>query len=221
MDTPRYAEDRCALRWPLLVWGLYAPGALMLAAIVLGATVSPYWFIAVPVVPAFAPFLIGIGMLYRNWPTGIRIDDTGVHIGAVHSARAARRTPTVTHQNWGRFGCPWSGIGTLTVVTEPSELKRIRTSPQYLTLSNRWAKPRTATRCMLGVLTAPFMRAALLIEVDPEQASVPETRAASFFPNTIGRPFRTRLEPQVASVWVVPTRHPDRLRQAISQLTAR
>jgi hypothetical protein len=215
-----YAEDHCALRWPLLVWGLVAPAALMLATVVFGLTISPYWFIAVPFVLAFAPFLISIGLLYRNWPTGIRIDGTGIRIGAVRSARAARRTPTLTHQNWGLFICPWSGIGTLTVVTEPAQLRRIRTAPQFHTLSNRWGKPRTMTQCMLGVLSPPFMHAALLVEVDPAQASVPTTRASVFFPNRIGRPLTTRLEPRVGTVWVVPTRHPDRLRRAVDQLEA-
>lgn len=216
-EAPGYAEDRAALRWPLLLWGLVAPGALMLGAVVFGFAVSPYWFIAVVVVPGLVPFLVGIGLLYRNWPTGIRMDAGGVRIGAVRSARAARRTPTVTHQNWGQFSCPWSGVGALRVVTEPAELRRIRTAPQFFTLSNRWGKPRTATRCMLGVLTAPFMRAALLVEVDPAQVSVPATRAAAFFPNRIGGPVRTRLEPQVSAVWVVPTRHPRRLGRAVEE----
>jgi len=208
----RYAEDRCALRWPLVGWGLVAPAALVFGAAVLGVVVSPYWFIAVPVVPLFAPFLIGVALLYRNWPTAIRLDDAGVHIGAL---RSARRTPTVTHQNWGLFSCPWSGVGALTVVTDPAELRRIRTAPEYWTLSNRWGKPQAMTRCMLGVLTAPFMRAALLVEVDPAQARVPETRAATFFPNRGDRPLRTTVTPVPGTVWVAPTRHPDRLRRAL------
>jgi hypothetical protein len=216
--TVGYSEDHSALRWPLLGWGMVAPVALVVIAIVLGFTTSPYWFIAVPCVPGFAPFLIGISLLYRNWPTGIRVDGDGVRIGAVRSARAARRSPTVTHQNWGLFSCPWSGVGTLTVVTDPAQLRRIRTAPQYFTLSNRWGKSRTATRCMLGVLTAPFMRGALLVDVDPAQVTVPATRAARFFPNQVGRPLATRLEPQVSTVWVVPTRHPDRLRRVVDEL---
>jgi hypothetical protein len=71
---------------------------------------------------------------------------------------------------------------------------------------------------MLGVLSAPFMRAALLVDVDPTQARFPSARAAVFFPNRLGRPVATRLVPQESPTWVVPTRQPDRLRAAIGRL---
>lgn len=214
-----YAEDHCALRWPLLAWGLYTPVALMIVALVLAITVSAEWVIAIVFVPVFPPFLISIGLLYRNWPTAIRIDEYGVRIGAVASNRAAARRPTVTHQNRGVFACPWSGVSGLTVATEPKRIRELRESPEFYTLSNRWGKPREMATCMLGVLTAPFMRAALLIDINPFEVTVPATRSASFFPNAVGRPFRITLAGQLGVTWLVPTRHPDRLRQVIVNLS--
>jgi hypothetical protein len=88
-----YSEDRCALRWPLVGLGLAAPVAAAVMCVIFAATISPLWLIPVPFVPLFGPFLIYGGLLYRNWPTGIRIDEQGIRIGAVRSAQAARRTP--------------------------------------------------------------------------------------------------------------------------------
>jgi hypothetical protein len=213
-----YAEDHCALRWPLLAWGLYVPAALVAGAFALALTVSAEWLIAIAFIPGFA--LIPIGLLYRNWPTAIRIDEYGIRIGAVGSRRADGRRPRVTHQNWGLFSCPWSGVSGLSVVTEPTRIRELRTSAEFYTLSNRWGRPSGMTGCMLGVLTAPFMRSALLIEINPFQATVPETRPASFFPNALGRPFRTKLPGQHGATWLVPTRHPERLREAVINLNA-
>jgi hypothetical protein len=64
--------------------------------------------------------LISIGLLYRSWPTGIRIDDSGISIGAVRSAKASSREPTVSHQSRGLFTCPWPAVLELHVVTRAS-----------------------------------------------------------------------------------------------------
>lgn len=137
-----------------------------------------------------AAALIGCGLLYRNWPTGIRIGEAGVSIGAVGSRRAAARRPTVTHQNWGLFTCAWPSIRYVMVVTDPARIREIKKSPPYWTLSNRWGKPREMTRCMAGVLTAPFMKAALVVGVGYEEAGVvsPDLGPALFFANFIGAP---------------------------------
>jgi hypothetical protein len=201
-----------------LAIGLAIPSVLIAAFIGLGIVVAPEWFIGAPLVPLFTPFLIATGLLYRNWPTGIRIDEHGVRIGAVRPDHAQKRIPTVTHQNWGVFACPWSAVRTLTVVTDPRQLHELRTSPRFYTLSNRWGKPRAMTTCMLGVLTAPFMKAALVIELDAEMAAVPSLRSTLFFPNKPGRPLYTRLQPEISSVWVVPTRHADALQKAIESV---
>jgi hypothetical protein len=214
-----YTEDRSALRWPVIFWGLGLPLLLMLVTALLGVTVDAQWFILTVAVPLF--FMIPISLLYRNWRTGIRIDAEGIRTGAVRGGHPNERRYTVTHQTFAVFSCPWPGIDKLTVVTDPVEIRRIRRSPDYLTLSNRWAKPRGAGQCMLGVLTAPFMRSALLIEVDPFQTNVPDFRSATFFPNKLDQPLTTRLRPSAGTVWVVPTRHPDRLRRALTAAQGR
>lgn len=224
MTPMAYAEDGCARRWPLLLWGLWLPAALEIVAVLLGALVHPYWFIAVPLIPLLAPFLIYGSLLYRNWPTGIRIDGDGLRIGAVASARAARRTRplSIARQNWGVFSAPWDTVATMRVVTDPDELRRLRTDARYFTLSNHWGKPRglNTNRCRLGALTAPFMRAALVVELDPTGANVPATRAARFYPNQIGRPFQTRIQADAGPVWIAPTRNPSALANAVKQFPA-
>jgi len=189
--------------------------ALIAAFTGLAIFVNPQWFVAVAFTPCFAPILIGISLLYRNWPTGVRIDAAGVSIGAVGSKRAATRRLTVTHQNRGLFSCAWPQVRYVEVVTSPARIREISTSPQYWTLSNHWGKPREITRCMAGVLTAPFMKAALVIRVGTDEAGVvsPELRPARLFSNYISSPrFSTRLAVDPSLEWVVPTRHPDELR---------
>jgi hypothetical protein len=211
----RYAEDRSAMRWPLTAAGVLP--VLLVAAFVVGvaARVAPLWGIAAP---AFVLCLMFWGALaYRNWPTGIRITGDELRVGAVRSARAVRRRPTVTHQNWGLFTVPLVGVRHMTVETDPAVIRRLKKSPDYFTLSNRLGKSRTVTGCKLGVLTAPFMRSALVVELDSGWARFPATRRAVFFPNEIGRPLRTFLTPEESLTWVVPTRHPERLREAVAQ----
>ena len=69
------------------------------------------------------------------------------------------------------------------------------------------------TRCMAGVLTAPFMKAALVIDVGYAGVAGPELRSTLFFANWIRTPkFAERLRATPSPVWVVPTRNPDVLR---------
>ena len=67
----------------------------------------------------------------------------------------------------------------------------------------------------MGVLSAPFMKAALVIGVQYEEAGVvsPALGSARFFANYISEPrFFMRLTADPALEWVAPTRHPDELR---------
>jgi hypothetical protein len=107
------------------------------------------------------------------------------------------------------------------VVTDPARIREIKKSPQYWTLSNRWGKPREMTRCMAGVLTAPFMKAALVIGVGHEEVGMvsPEPGSALFFANCIAEPrFSKRLTADPALEWVAPTRHPDELRTFLATI---
>ena len=155
--------------------------------------------------------LICDGVLYRNWPTSIRIDESGIAIGDVRSARAAGREPTVNHQSWGLYACPWPAVLDVRIVTSQDELRRMKDSPQYYTLTNRWSNKKGMRRCNIGVLTSPFMRAALVIEVNPFKVSASEARPARFFTNFKDGHFSHLVHPQPSPTWIVPTRHPEAL----------
>ena len=197
-----YEERRSASGWRLVSVAGVGPVVALAAAIALTTIAAPWSLL---IAAAFLYTLFAFPFLYRNWPTGIRLDDSGVHIGST------KRKVRVTHQNRGAFECPWRGATDIRVVTDPAELKRIRTSRDLFTLSNHWGKSREVTRCMLGVLTAPLMRAALVVELYPGDATFPETKPAWFFPNQIGRPFRVKLPGYPSATWIAPTRRPQDL----------
>jgi hypothetical protein len=197
-----YAEKRAALGGRLVVVAGIGP-VLVLVIAVLVTVVTPVGTLLISAAVLYMIF--AFPLLARNWPTEIRLDDQGVHIGG------DRNRTRVARQNQGNFECPWRGVTDIRVVTDPRELKRIRTSRELFTLSNRWGKPHDVTKCMLGVLTAPLMRAALVIEIYPGDATFPETEPAWFFPNQLGRAFRVKLDGCPSATWIAPTRRPDEL----------
>ncbi len=209
-----YREARSALNWPLLSCGLLGPAAGVAICVILGITVSPQWFPWILFV-LFGLFLVPISLLYRNWPTGIRIDESGISIGAVRSAQAGSRRPTVNHQSWGLYTCPWPAVQGVRIVTDPDDLRRLKTSPSYYTLTNRWGGKAGMTHCNTGVLTSPFMRAALVIEVNPFAVTASQIRPARFYSNFKDGSFSHLIHPQPSPTWIVPTRHPDALRAAL------
>jgi hypothetical protein len=166
----------------------------------------------------FVPIMIASGLLYRNWPTGVLIDESGISIGAVRSARAAARRPTVNHQSWGLYTCPWSAVQGVRLVTGRNELRQMSNLPQYHTLTNRWSNKRGMRHCNIGVLASPFMRAALIIEVNPAAVTAAEIRPARFYTNYKDGQFSHLVQPRLSPTWVVPTRHPEALRAALQTI---
>jgi hypothetical protein len=215
----RYREAHSALNRPLLGWYLLAPALVEAVLLAAGVAASQPWFF-VFMGWVFVPVLIAVTLVYRNWPTGIRLDETAVSIGAVGSARAARRTPTVNHQSRGLFTCPWPAVQGLHVVTDRAELRRMKNAPRYYTFTNRWTAKRGMSHCNIGVLASPFMRAALVIEIDPAAATASEIRPARFYDNYLHGYFSRLTQPRLSPVWVAPTRHPEALRKAISVVPA-
>lgn len=214
-DTrPAYLETRSALNGRLLTSCLLVPGAIEIACLTLGVTLDQPWFFVIAG-SMLVPIMICSGLLYRNWPTGISIDQSAITIGAVRSARAARRRPTVNHQSWGRYTCPWPAVLAVRIVTDRAELRRMMNSPQYHTLTNRWSNKRGERRCNIGVLAPPFMRAALVIEVDRPAVTASTIRPARFYTNYKDGQFSHRVDPQLSPTWVVPTRHPEALAAAL------
>ncbi len=205
-----------ARRWPLMVAGLFGPLGAVGVCVVLGVVADPLWFIGVLFVPMFLPVLVYSSLLCRNWPTGIRIDGSGITIGAVRSRAGGRRAPTVAFQAWGVHSCPWAGVRAVRLVTEPGELGRLKASPLYATLNNRWGGRKGMTHSMLGVLTPPFMRAALVIDVDPAMTDSPRIRPSRYYSNGKNGRMSVQLRPGRGATWIVPTRHPDRLGEVIA-----
>ncbi len=183
MNTARqaYLEKHSALNGALLAYGMW-PFAAEAACLVAGVTArQPWFFVIMGGLLLFV--MISAGLLYRNWPAGIRIDESGVAIGAVRSAEAASRRPTVSHQSWGLFTCPWPTALDVRVVTDRDELRQMQKSPRYYTLTNRWSSKLGVERCNTGVLMSPFIRAALVIEVNPFKVTASEIRPARYFSN--------------------------------------
>lgn len=214
-DTrPSYLESRSALNGRLLTSCLLVPAVIEIACLTLGLILDQPWFFVI-MGSMLVPIMICAGLLYRNWPTGMRIDESGITIGAVRSARAARRKPTVNHQSWGLYTCPWPAVVGVRIVTDRAELQLMMNMPQYHTLTNRWSNKRGMRRCNIGVLAPPFMRAALVIEVNPSAVTASATRPARFYTNYKDGQFSHLVHPQLSPTWIVPTRHPDALNTAL------
>ncbi len=220
MNSPRsahsaaYLEAHSALNWPLLACGLLVPAAAEIACLVLGVVLRQPWFFVI-MGWLVVPIMIWTSLLYRNWPTGIRFDRSAISIGAIGSARAAHRTPTVNHQSWVPFTCPWPAVAGVRVVTGRTELRRMKNTPRYRTLTNRWGRKRGMDHCNLGVLASPFMRAALVIDIDPLAVTVPRVRPARFYTNFTDGQYSHLVRPRLSPTWVVPTRHPEALSRAL------
>jgi len=217
--SPDYREVHSAWTWPLLAAGLFGPATGVAILILLGALVNPDWFIPIFVL-IFGVFLIPITLMYRNWPTGIRVDESAISIGAIGSARAPRRTPTVNHQSWGLFTCPWSAVEETRIVTDPAELRQMKDSPRFYTFTNRWGGKFEMNHCNTGVLASPFMRAALVIEVNPFAVTTSQVRPARFYSNFKNGRFSRLIPAQPSPTWVVPTRHPEALGRALQTIPA-
>jgi hypothetical protein len=214
-DTrPPYLEAHSALNARLLTSCLLAPAVIEIACLILGVTLDQPWFFVI-IGSMLVPIMICAALLYRNWPTGIRVDESGITIGAVRSARAARRSPTVNRQSWGLYTCPWPAVLGVRIVTDRDELRRMMSLPRYHTLTNRWSNKRGMRRCNIGVLAPPFMRAALVIDVDPSAVAASEIRPARFYTNYKDGQFSHRVDPLLSPTWVVPTRHPEELNAAL------
>jgi hypothetical protein len=213
----RYLEAHSALNGALLAYGLLPPVAAI-GCLILGVTTSQSWLFDLLGV-LLGLTLISVSLLYRNWPTGIRVDETGITIGAVRSARAARRRPTVNHQSWGRYTCPWPAVLGVRMVTDRDELRQMKNSSRFLTLTNRWGRKAGMEHCNIGVLASPCMRAALVIEVNPFAVTASDIRPARFYTNFKDGQFSHLVRPQLSPTWVVPTCHPEILSKALQAVS--
>ena len=210
-----YLEPHSALNRPLLAYGLVAPVVAEITCLILGVATSQPWFFVI-MGWLLAPVMIWTSLLYRNWPTGIRLDAAAISIGAIGSARAAGRRPTVNHQSRALFTCPWPAVEGVRIVTDRAELRQMKNTPRYYTFNNRWGGKTGMSHCNIGVLASPFMRAALILDVDPLAVSAPRIRPARYYNNFKNAYFSRLIEPRLSAVWVVPTRHPEALGRALA-----
>lgn len=206
-----YEETRSALTGRLVRWCVIYPAAAELLFLVLAVTVNVNW--VVPMGPAFVAAMIAAGFAYRNWPTGIRIDESGITIGAITSRRARSRRPTVYHQSWGIYTCPWAWIQDAQVVSSPEAVRAA--AKGYHTLNNQWGGNLSMTRCDIGVMTAPFARSALVVEVWPLKVTGTAVRAGRGYTNFRDGHLSRKFVPQMSTRWIVPTRQPSAVDAAL------
>jgi hypothetical protein len=210
-----YEETRTALNLRFLAWFVIAPAAALAVSCVLSALVNGVFVGLVGGIIVFV--LVCGGMVRRCWPVGIRIDESGLTIGAVRSSRAIKRTPTVYAQAWGVYSCPWEAVRSVTVVTDPATLRELAKSPEYYTLTNRWGGKFDMTHCNIGVLSSPFMHAALVAEIDPDQVTGTDVQSGYGYEGYKRGQHGRSVPPQMSPTWIVPTRHPEALEEAIKR----
>jgi hypothetical protein len=196
---PTYAENHCALRWPLLLCGIAGPAAVLAGVLLQRVTHSSafgiLWVVGVSL------WFIGYGyMLPSNWPTGIRTDGSGIRIGGVRRAERHPISRPSSQQYQARqvFSCNWDDILSIDVVTGRHEMRKLRRTVDYRT-EGLYSLVRVYP---LGVLIAPYMKSALVIELEPGFDGFPDIR---------GR----KRDPARSRLWIAPTRHPQQLRQAL------
>lgn len=174
--------------------------AIVVACTALGAITGQTGLIVPGAIALIAWIFTNSIRIFVHWPTAIRIDETGLRIGNVsHPPRTPRRRlPTPSLQAYQVFSTTWPGVLSMRVSTDRRELR-------HLGKQNRF--------CYLGMLTPPLMRAALIVEIDPEYATYPEFRkqhTLTVASSDLGTKSRT---------WTAPTRHPHQLAQAVAAIT--
>ncbi|MDR2988021.1 MAG: hypothetical protein LBV34_24605, partial [Nocardiopsaceae bacterium] len=122
-----------------------------------------------------------------------------------HPGQARNRRAIVPLQCSQVFSCPWSGVRGIGVTTDHDVLR---------TMKRHAYRGRRLTP--LGNLATPFMRAALVIWVDLDQAQLPEIHPArsNAWSSCSAHGFHQ-------PIWVVPTRRPAELTRALPLLPVR
>jgi hypothetical protein len=207
-----YAEDGCGRSLPLWLQGVAVPVVAVAAFPV--AVVTSVWGLYFLSMAGVVWGFIGAISLRANWPTGIRLDSYGIRIGGVreaeHGTRRRGRPLRVDAQRYAVFSCPWPAVRGLALITDRAKLRQLRSQARSYT-----GRPGLRLLVMyvpLGWLSAPYMRAALVVHVTPGAVAFPEFRDSG---GAGGAPSRTGVP---SPTWLVPTRHPDKLRAALARL---
>jgi hypothetical protein len=216
-----YTEERSSVRWPLVFHGVFWP-LLLISSYTVVAVTHNFGFMAGVVLGVFGSLGFGGLHLAQSWPIGIRVDPAGIWIGGIQRAermRTAGKTQTklsrARAQQRQVFFCPWDAVQRVEVVTGRKEVRKLAKLGEGVGSS----RVEVATRTIkLGLLTAPYMRAVLVLNVDLSAAVVPEFRPP------VERSFWKTGSPQhfaPSPIWCAPTRHPEQLRTVLEDLTHR
>lgn len=196
-----YAEDRCAVRWPLSAQLVFWSVVFVAGNVLVWGTWDPNWSLVLAI--GFAGVAFSVILLAGNWPTGIRIGADGIRIGGVRRTHVRpARLPHAGSQRKQVFFCPWDAVRRVEVITDRARLPGRRDASLGGVLQ-------------LGVFWAPFSRAVLEMHVDPRGVGIPEFR-----PPDEGRSwFKVSdvTQYELSAVWSVPTRRPDALRAVLSE----
>jgi hypothetical protein len=207
-----YGEERSGVRWPLVATVI--AGWVLLIGGGIGASLPHLAGLAIlALIGALLVLFCTVGLRY-SMATGIRVYEDGIQIGGMRGRdRRLRRGKwpprklSVGAQPRAVFTVPWQATDGLYVITGRPEIKRFR---QDL----RRHRKNADTTIPLGVLNsaAAFANAVLVISVDPRRTETD--------PPELGvlRGQYGRVRPVPSPVWLVPTRHPDALRDALRQL---
>jgi hypothetical protein len=206
-----YSEDRCAVRWPLVVHAVLSLIALAGCGIamnlphlsglgILGA-LAGIWVI-----------IMWISLIYGLY-VGIRIDTDGIQIGGIRARerriRQHRWPPRkpfhVSGQSRAVFTCPWEGARSLYLVTDREDFRHLRRD--YKLFRKKWK----GTRAPLGSLNGLFTKALLVITHN----AIDATSDPAEFRATWGQ--YANIEPVQSPTWIVPTKNPEALRAALEQ----
>lgn len=216
-DAVEYSEDRCGesgIGW----FGAYlAPLLFVVCVVIGGATDQILWAIpAVVFVIAWGGNTrLGPGVAYfRYRKVGMRLDAEGLRIGAVGRGAGSlgERQGKPLFQQRHAFSCPRDGIRSMRITTDRKEIKDL--AWQSFHIAKKLSSGRVhLTEETIGVLVPPYAKAALVIEVDPDRAVIPEFRTVHGRGKHQDLPLQT---PIPSSTWAVPTRKPERLRRLLT-----
>jgi hypothetical protein len=214
---PDYAEDGCgrgARLWSVLV----LPGALFVVAVVCLTDGAVMPAVLVLILFVLCGLIAGIGLMTRL-PLGIRLDEHGVSIGGVRFSERHRRLVRRRDkplQGFTRalhaYSCAWPGVRRLTVVSGRPNIQLISRKWGRLAPNAPWWAEQGFTPWAPGKFLSPAAKALLVIEVETRQADFQELRPPK---GRVGRDMAARIYGGETMTWIIPTRHPDQLLQAI------
>ncbi|WP_328319026.1 hypothetical protein [Streptomyces sp. NBC_00388] len=218
-EPVHYTEGRSALRWPLVFHGFFWPLLLIVSFVALPLTGNYSVFMPGIILGFLGSVSLGGLHLAEDRPIGIRVDAAGIWIGGIQRTERLRargeargtKLPRARAHRRQVFFCPWAAVQRVEVVSDPKEIRKIAKLGRDVGSS----RLDTATGTIkLGLMTAPYMRAAVIINVDLAGVNVPEFRAPqerSFFKPSSPQRFAP------SPIWCAPTRHPEKLRAALEQ----